>query len=398
MNALRYSLKGKPLDGTGIPKFVGALEQFLTKERAVSELRQARTLMRQTYQRVHEAVDRRIPLLGQDVTELRKRIKSVEPEFRKLEEIRDSFKQEIAQMRDTRADAIAGSLHSYMSKLDQTFENDFKPYMPDINFFKFLLQGQREKFKEGMEENFKKYANDKIVEWSKGVERDIKEAFSQLAVSANRYSVFYGNITNTIDFKLSGSINISGTASAEEKYPGWARFATGAMAFLLGDYAGAAGAGLGAFNWKRLLTNVGLLIAVNTVLIIFFDIVLGPAAIVAFMSGAGATQMEMLRRKFIKMTKEKMKEKLPEAAAQLSKEVYQEVRKIFDEYEAEVSKRMNEDIQARRDELDRLVEQKEKKEFQREAEIKRLKELENNIYSQWQSMESGYEGLIGSKV
>lgn len=74
------------------------------------------------------------------------------------------------------------------------------------------------------------------------------------------------------------------------------------------------------------------------------------------------------------------------------------MRKLFDEYEAEVSKRMNEDIHDRRDELDRLLEQKEKEEYQREAEIKRLKELENNVYSQWQSMESGYEGLIGSKV
>jgi len=379
LNALRYSLKGKPLDGTGIPEFVGALELFLTKERAVSELRQARILMRQTYQRVHEAVDRHIPLLNPDITKLHKRIKSVEPEFRKLEEIRDSFKQEIAQMRDTRADAIAESIHSYISQLERTFETDFKPYMPEIDSFKFLVNQQREQFTQGMEESFKKYANDKMAEWSKGAELDIKDAFSQLADSAKRYSVKYGNVTDTIDFKLSGSINISGTASAEEEYPGWARFAIGTKTFLFGD---STDADLGVFNLNRLPINGSLFIALNVALVV---------------AGAGTIQMNMLREKFIKMIAEKMQEKLPEAAAQLSKEVYREVRKGFDEYEAEVSKRMNEDIQARRDELDQLLEQKEKGEYQREAEIKRLKELENNVYSQWRSMESGYEGLIRSR-
>lgn len=398
LNALRRRLKGQPLDGTGMPEFIGALERFLTKERAIAEFRQIRTLMRQTYQHVHEAVALRTPLLDQSVDELKQRIKSVEPEFRKLREIRDSFKQEIAQMKDNRADAVAESAYNYISRLDETFETDFKPYMPDLNFFSFLWGGQRKKFEAGMKEKFQKYVNDRMSEWSLSAERDIKDAFSQLAVSASQYGAAYGSVTDSINAKLSGSnFNFGSTASAEDRYPAWARFATGTAAFFLGDFAGAAGAGLGAFNWKGLLINLAAVVGVNAVLIGAFGLTLGPLGIALVTGTTGTTQMEVMRRKFIKATRDEMKKSLPDVAQQQAKVVYQEIKKLFDSYDNEVSKRMNEDIQSRQTELDQLVEQKEKGEFQREAEIKRLKSLEDNVYSEWQGLESAYEKLINAK-
>ena len=60
----------------------------------------ARTLGRQTRDRFHEAVIRRIPLLTQSVEELKRRIESVAPEFEKLESIRDRFQTDIREMRD----------------------------------------------------------------------------------------------------------------------------------------------------------------------------------------------------------------------------------------------------------------------------------------------------------
>ncbi len=68
---------------------MGALNTFLTQERAVAQMQQAKTLARQAYNRTKEAVERRIPLLEQDVNELKQRISSVAPEFEQLGEIRD---------------------------------------------------------------------------------------------------------------------------------------------------------------------------------------------------------------------------------------------------------------------------------------------------------------------
>jgi hypothetical protein len=73
---------------------MGSLDNFLVKERAIAQLRQARTLAKQTYNRVREAVERRIPLLEQDIQEVKTRIDSVAPEFELLTEIRDDFQQE----------------------------------------------------------------------------------------------------------------------------------------------------------------------------------------------------------------------------------------------------------------------------------------------------------------
>lgn len=396
LNALRYRLKGQPLDGTGLPEFIGSLEQFLTRERAIAELRQTRTLMRQTYERIREAVSRRIPLLDQDVTELRQRIKSVEPEFRRLREIRDRYVQEITTMKNRHADAIAESAYNYISKLDETFEADFKPYLPDLNFFSFLLQGKRKEFEEGMKVRFQKYVNDRMANWSLTAELELKNAFSQLAVSASQYGAAYGNITDSINSKLTGTtVSIgSNTVSAEDKYPAWARFATGAVAFIMGDYASATGAAFGVMNWKRLALNVGILIGVNVLLIGFFNVALTPigAAIVTALSGT--TQAEMLRRDFIKKTREEMKKELPNVAQQLASQIHQEVKKLFENFNTEVSKRMDEDLQSRQSELDKLVEQRENGEFERELEVKRLNKLQSDIYSEWQTLEVSYEQIV----
>jgi hypothetical protein len=96
LSALRKRIKNAnaSLEGTGFPELMGSLDNFLVKERAIAQLRQARTLAKQTYNRVREAVERRIPLLEQDIQEVKTRIDSVAPEFELLTEIRDDFQQE----------------------------------------------------------------------------------------------------------------------------------------------------------------------------------------------------------------------------------------------------------------------------------------------------------------
>src|ERR687885_1018532 len=75
IKALRKRMKdaSASLGGTGFPEFMGALNTFLTKERAIAELRQARTLARQTCTHAKEAIARRVPLLEQDVKQLKER-------------------------------------------------------------------------------------------------------------------------------------------------------------------------------------------------------------------------------------------------------------------------------------------------------------------------------------
>jgi hypothetical protein len=141
--ALRRRIKNAEdtLEGTGFPQFLQSLNTFLTQERAIAEFRQARTLARQAYNDIHESIGRRIPLLEQDVSELKAKINSVEPEFHQLNEIRDLFQEEIQITRDRKAKSIADSFREHILNLGNTFESDFIQYQPELGFLDFLSQG-----------------------------------------------------------------------------------------------------------------------------------------------------------------------------------------------------------------------------------------------------------------
>jgi FtsZ-binding cell division protein ZapB len=136
LNALRRRIKSPELslEGTGFPEFMGALNSFLTQERAIAEFRQAKILAHQTSKHIQDAVERRIPLLEQDVEELKQRINSVEPEFEKLNQIREQFIGEIWRVRDSKAQIITESFRSYVLNLENSFESDFQRYQPDLKF------------------------------------------------------------------------------------------------------------------------------------------------------------------------------------------------------------------------------------------------------------------------
>lgn len=89
---------------------------------------------------------------------------------------------------------------------------------------------------------------------------------------------------------------------------------------------------------------------------------------------------------------------LPQLAKEQASLVHSNVKEQFDDYEREVSQRMNDDTEARKAELENLLTQKESREINRDAEVKRLKILDDNILAQWNSLESAYENLLGAKT
>lgn len=75
--------------------------------------------------------------------------------------------------------------------------------------------------------------------------------------------------------------------------------------------------------------------------------------------------------------------------------MYQAVKECFDTYQQEVVKRMNDDIQARKAELDELLRQKEDYEINQKAAFFRLNLLDNEMLTQLHDVEDAYDQLIG---
>ncbi|BAY62936.1 hypothetical protein NIES22_30120 [Calothrix brevissima NIES-22] len=397
IQALRKRLKNPEADltGTGFPEFMGSLNTFLTRERAIAELRQVRTLARQACNHTREAIDRRLPLLDKDVNELKQKIDSVEPEFKKLTNIRDQFQKEIINTRDTQARKISESFRSYVLGLGDTFETDFLRYQPELNLFDFLSSGKRDAFNTALQKAFEQYITDKFSAWTLTAEKDINGAFRELSVSAAQYGASYSQVTDQITEKLTGQqVKVHASATTEDdNSPGWAKWAMGLLSLSRGNLAGVALAGAG-FDWKNILLNYFTVIGIGGIITAVTGIFLGPIGFALLGLGVGFLQADQARKELVKTAKKELVKHLPQVAHEQSQTVYDAVKECFDVYEREVSKRINDDITSRKSELDNLLKQKATQEINREGELKRLKSLQEQVIEQLQKIEAAYSNLI----
>ncbi|MBE9129228.1 MULTISPECIES: dynamin family protein [unclassified Coleofasciculus] len=396
IKALRLRVKNPKasLGGTGFPEFLGALSTFLTKERAIAEFRQARILARQGNSHVREAIERRIPLLEQDVQELKERINSVEPEFKKLKEICEQFKDEIKSVRDSKAKAVADSFSAYVLDLGNTFETDFLRYQPELRFMDFLNAGRREAFESALAQGFERYVNDKLSAWSLTAEKEMDSAFSQLSQSAASYGASYSKVTDKITEKLTGrKIAPPMGSTAEDNSPTWAKWAAGLFSLARGNIAGVAMAGAG-FDWKNIVLNFITVMGVGAMITAVSGVVLGPVGLALLGLGVGVVQADKARKELVKAAKKELVKYLPQVAREQWQPIHDTVKECFDVYEREVTERMNDDIKARKSELDNLIAQKESHEINNGAELERLKKLEGDVSAELETIEVAYQDLL----
>ena len=394
--ALRKRIKdtNASLEGTGFPPFLAALNIFLTQERAIAELRQARTLAQQTDRRVREVVSRRIPLLESDIQDLKQRIASVEPEFELLSEICTDFKQEITTIRDRKVNSISNSFSEFILNLGNTFESDFIRYQPSLNFLDFLSSGKRAAFERELAIAFESYVNDKLTEWSRSAETEMETAFAKLSQIAISYGTNYSKVTDTISEKLTGQkINPVTQLNQEDNSPGWAKWAAGIFSLARGNIAGFALAGAG-FDWKNIMLNFITVYGVGSIIGAITGVMLGPIGFALLGLGIGVVQADQARKELVKVAKRELVKYLPQVAREQSPKVAEAIKECFDTYEREIATRMNEDIQARKAELDNLVKQKESIEINQGAEIKRLQQLEQEITTESNKIETIYQSFL----
>ncbi len=400
LQALRRRVKDTDadLEGTGFPGFITALNTFLTQERAVSEFRQARTLGRQATERVQEAIARRLPLLNQGVEELSERIESVQPEFERLSEIREDFRKEIRDLRDDKSRAIADSFKTYLLNLENTFESEFTRYQPpELSIFDALNHNRQEAFSKELEKAFQQYLNDKFYAWGITAERQLKDAFEQLGRKAERHGNSYQAVTDAMHTKLTGQdlTTHPRLSVGDDKSPGWAKWAMGLFSLATGNVAGVALAAVG-FDFMSLLLNLFTSVTIALIVSSLFGMMLGPIAFALVGLGIGALQASDARSKVNQVLKDELVKHLPQVAQEQWQPIYTAVRESFETYEQEVMDRIDDDIQSRQAELDNLMEQKQAREIDQRQERDRLNNLETEVTTACEGIESAYQELLSA--
>ena len=400
LEALRQRLKdpNTSLEATSLGAFIQALNVFLTQERAIAELRQARTLGRETRDRFSESVALRIPLLNQSVDELKQRIASVKPEFEALGDIQTSFREEICAMRDRQSHSIANSLKTYIYQLENTFEDDFLRYSPKLGLSEFLSEQGREVFAIKLKKTFERYVNDKFHAWSKTAEKEIDSAFEILSNSAKNYGESYQTITQKMSEKLTGQARISDLPKGEdETSPAWVKWAMGLLSLASRNPAGMVMAATG-FDAQSILVNFLMTGTVTVVASALFGAIFGPVGILLAGFGVGAFQLDHARKELTKAMKKELVKHLPKLADEQWQPVYEGVQVCFDEYEKEVMSRIEQDICDRQAELNNLVSQKESHEIDRDAEVARLKAAEEEIILASKRIDSAYQSALLAEI
>ncbi|MEM6598897.1 MAG: dynamin family protein [Cyanobacteria bacterium P01_C01_bin.69] len=397
LEALRQRLKdpNTSLEDTNLGAFVQSLNIFLTQERAIAELRQARTLGRETRDRFTETVARRIPLLSQGVDELKTRINSVRPEFEALSNIQSQFQGEIHSVRDRQAQTTANSLKTYIYQLEDTFEADFLRYQPELGLSEFLSGQGRTEFSIKLRKAFERYVNDKFQTWAKAAEKEIDGAFESLSKSASDYGSSYQAVTERMTEKLTGQAKINGlpTGNKDESSPSWVKWAMGLLSLASNNPAGVVMAATG-FDWQSILANF---LVTSTVVLIggtLFGAIFGPVGILLAGFGVGAFQLDHARKELAKAMKKELVKHLPKLANEQWQPVYDGVQACFDRYEEEVMGRIEQDICDRKAELANLVSQKESREIDRDAEVARLEKAETDIQAASSRIDDAYQHVL----
>jgi GTPase SAR1 family protein len=394
--ALRRRLKDKNADlaDTGFPKFINALNTFLTQERAIAELRQTRIIAKQTCTHVREAIALRIPLLEADVSELKAKIVEIEPQFVELQNIRDEFRDDIRRVRDRQARSIADSFRTYLNSLEATFEEDFKPYLPsEINFIEFLSNDKREQFNLAAQKGFQKYINDKYATWTLMAQKELTTAFGELSEKAKDRGVDYQKITAQMAEKLTGKIPTRNNTMEEDSNPAWAKWAMGLFSLASGNLAGAALA-ISGFDTGGILLNLFTTAGIA----IIFGAILGPLGILLASLAVAGLQIDRARSYFASTIKKELVKRLPEVAQEQWQPIYSAVQECFDNCERQAISRINDDINVRKAELDNLVKQKESREIDRMAEVARLQQFEQDVNNEAQSIENFYQSFLTAEA
>lgn len=400
LNALRARLgrEGYSWDGSGFAAFVNVLTQFLTHDRAIAEMQLARSTARIAAQTIREKASVQISLISQSTAELKEKIKAVQPEFDTLTTIGKELNEEISKIRNKTANDIAKSFKEYFSIIDQTFEQDFTRYTPEINSLQFLRKEKREEFKDSLKQEFERYMQDKIADWSKLAENELQMAFAVLSSKAAHYAVSYAEVSSRIKATLTEKATPQQTKEELlEESPFWQRLVAGGLSAMAGDFAGAAMASSGIFNWKRIFANLGIVLGVSTVMYITMGIVLTPLGATLAGMLLGGWQLRQARQKFLETAKTELSKNLPKMTEQGSEKVYQSVYQQFTDYGMEVFKLINADIDSRKEQLNNLLKEKETHEIDISRETTRLQNLMHDVATERDKVDVAFDRLIGDQ-
>lgn len=382
LQALRQRLKGEALQGSGMPELLSSLDHFLANERGPAELARALSVANRAHRNATTSIARRIPLLDETLEALQQKVASVQSDFGQLESIRDRYRQVIQTSGTLNAKNVSASFRDYILQLEQTFEADFAESQPDLQFLDFLEANKRQEFYTAFKRAFERYINDRLAAWEFTAKQTIGSAFDELNENAVEYQVAYAEVVEVIHEKMMGRRFY---AVGDDYDPNKAKIWVDSVKDVFEDIPSNMNSAVRPFNgfWQAVMQSalayVFIVLALQLIGVVFSSIFLNIVGVILAAGGIFAVQAEFVRQEFLKATKKEFAKHLPRIADEQAPHIHRAVKDCFTAYEARAIDRISGDIASRKSELTNLIEQKQQREINREEEIARLQQLENEM-------------------
>ncbi|MEO1133098.1 MAG: dynamin, partial [Cyanobacteria bacterium J06639_1] len=375
----------------GLRAWPETLGTFLTRDRGALEWQRAFRAAKGVCDRTSEAVERRIPLLDDDVAALTNKIDSVQAEFGTLEALRDRVRQLIRTTGETEANKLADSFKAFILDLDRTFEADFLASQPDLGFLDFLNRNKRDEFARAFQDAFERYLRDRISEWEAQAKPQLNEAFINLNQGLEVEEAAYARTVEIINRKLlQGRVRFSDEHTSESNYRIWFDRIPSRFEEIPGKLNGA----FNSFDqlWQGVIQfvigSLCLLILIQLGSIIVSGLLLNVVGAIAVGGGLFTAQAELFRQRFLSITRKEFSKRLPDIAEEQWSNVYQAIAECFKDYEKRIGDGITADIHARKAELTSLLNQKTDREVDRTRETERLQTLVTRLNEEITAMEA----------
>ena len=276
--------------------------------------------------------------------------------------------------------------------LEKTFAEDFPSAQPDLDFRQFLDKNNRAMFYTSFKRAFERYLNDRLAAWEFIAKQKLAAAFAELEKKGANYQLDRIEVLEAINKKLLG---YRFYAVQHTYKPDRLVIWSDAVGDIFGAVPDTLNKGIGSFNmfWQSVLSCVCATLVLQAIGVLFAGITLSFLGVMLVGMGVIGLQAEYVRRQFIEATKKEFSKYLPQIAEEQCPSIDRAVVQCFDVYREQAIERFNADINSRKAELDNLLEQKQSREIDFQAETERLKAIETEIISHLRQIEVLQESI-----
>ena len=377
------------LEATGVPALETQLEQFLTgPEKLGAVLETTVGTLTGVVGEARRRIAQQKSSLDQPVAELERRRNEAQQKLKGLEEKKDDIERTVFLFRDAIKQRIYSNLRDYIGEMHNQWPQEGQAY---INFDEvmslldvvqsFVSKEAEQRVAAALETQVKKYLRAKLAQWSEAMPAvvlpDVERMMNEVQAQVEDFQLGLDEIG-----QLFAGEEVPDPADTD---PGRANRLVG-MIMGFGDMSNMGGADLEAGDWTGLFSR---LLQQVLVVVVLFGLFGGPLAwilLAVIESWYILLQRDKFKQRILEKIGDRLHEELLKELPARQNDIYAMIERRFSQFGEHLTGTLQNQIDEKRDEIERIVRQKGDATFSVEREKNRLDEVGRKLLELFDSI------------